>query len=382
VVLAYVGFFAYLGSAGPWLTTYLADRGFGHGVAGTLMATLTASAITGSLLAARVADARRNRRQLQRFLSLGATAATLCWLWVSEPWMGYGVVILQGLCIGPQIPMLDATTIDGLGKERRRYGRIRVWGSLSWGVATLVIGASRQYEAGAEWIIPVSMSGWLLIYHLSTWTMADTQAPAEHQRPQLDLKAAFRCAPLMLLLFTSALHGVAFSNYEYFSARTFEEFGVSPFGISGILMVGILCESVVFWTAPLLLARWNPLHLAIVALLATGVRWWVMPQIGSVAGFALLQPTHAFSFALWYSAALHLISRFVHEEVRTSGQTLLFISLSGGMAVGVAVGGTLREQLGTTATFQGAAVVELLAAAVLILSAGLFSRRETVGARD
>ena len=201
------------------------------------------------------------------------------------------------------------------------------------------------------------MSGWFLAFHLTTWRISDTQAEARHDRPRLDLRAASHSPALVALLGASALHGVAFSNYEYFSAQTFESFGVTPLQVSGILLVGIAFESVVFWIAPRLLTRWSALTLAITALIATAGRWAVMPQIDTPVGFALLQPTHAFTFALWYSAALHLVSRLVDVEVRTTGQTLLFMSLSCGMAVGVASGGALRSATDISTTLYAAAGV-------------------------
>ncbi|MAB89078.1 MAG: hypothetical protein CMJ90_06435, partial [Planctomycetes bacterium] len=51
--LAYFGFFAYLGSAGPWLTTYQRQLGFDQTTAGNLMAVFTLSAIIGGWIAAR-----------------------------------------------------------------------------------------------------------------------------------------------------------------------------------------------------------------------------------------------------------------------------------------------------------------------------------------
>lgn len=379
--LAYFGLFAYMGAAGPWLTTYQRDLGFDQATSGKLMAAFTLSAIIGGWLAARRADARRERRRLQRALSIVAALAALCWLIVDDPGMALVILIVQGACIGPQIPMLDGATIDALGSERRRYGRVRVWGSVAWGLGTLIIGAVREFDPTAMAIIPWSMAGWLIVFHVVTWRLADTQSPARCESPRLDLGAACRSVPFVALLLASLLHGFAFSNYEYFSARTFEDLGVSPLGVSGILLVGIAFESLVFWVAPRLLARWSALTLASVALLATAGRWWITPHISSVSGFAMLQPTHAFTFALWYTAAMHLVARLVDDEVRTTGQTLQFMSFAIGMAIGVAVGGAIREEHGIATAFQQAAIVDVLAVVVLLAAARRFTVITPIGSR-
>ena len=379
--LAYFGFFAYLGSAGPWLTTYQRQLGFDQTTAGNLMAVFTPQAFVGGRSAARRADALRGRRKLQRNLSIVAAVASLFWLFVDQPWMALCVVIVQGACIGPQIPMLDGATIDALGPERRRYGRVRVWGSIAWGVATLVIGMVRELDPTAMAIIPLSMAGWLLAFHACTWRLPDTQSPVRSSKPRLDLAAAFRSPPFVALMLASLLHGIAFSNYEHFSARTFEDLGVSPLGVSAILLVGIFFESLVFWVAPRLLNRWSAITLATVALLTTAARWWVTPHISSFSGFALLQPTHAFTFALWYIAAMHLVSRLVTDEVRTTGQTLQFTAFAIGMAVGVAAGGAIRDAQGITTAFHHAALVDLLAVAVLLATARRFASITPIGSR-
>ncbi|MAG57508.1 MAG: hypothetical protein CMJ83_14545 [Planctomycetes bacterium] len=381
--LAYWGFFAYLGATGPFLTVFFKeDLHLGPEDSGALMALLTSTTIVGGLLAARMADAWRARHLLRRVMSLAAALLCLAWFVVGPDDFALAAVViaLQGLCIGPQIPFLDAATVDALGRDDRRYGSIRIWGTISWGCTAIIVGAARQWLSVAR-LIPMIMVAALALFHYSSWRIPDAQAASATTRPRLDLRAARRSAPLMALLAACFLHGVTFGNYEYFSALTFEELGATKLEVSMILVVGIVCEALVFAFSSKLLARFGPRRLCLAATLVTGVRWLLMPIVSTIPELVALQTTHAFTFALWYAPALHLTSRLVEPEVRTSGQSLLFLSLAAGSATGAFVGGNMRGEFGMTPAFLGAAVINGLAALVLLAAWRTFDDATPVGAR-
>ena len=107
--LAYVSYFAYLGSWGPLWTTWLCkSRGFDQGFVGWLAALLVLSLLLGGTFFARLADRSRCRRRLQRALSFAGALCTAGWLWVRSEEAALALIILQGVTCHTHSAMLDA----------------------------------------------------------------------------------------------------------------------------------------------------------------------------------------------------------------------------------------------------------------------------------
>jgi PPP family 3-phenylpropionic acid transporter len=365
----YLVYFAFLGTMGPYLSLYFQEGlGFGEATSGRVMATVMLSALVGGFLTARVADSLRVRRRLQRGLSLCAMGACLTWLVVDTPASATVTAIAMGLCIGPQIPMLDAVTVDGLGANHRMYGRIRIFGTLGWGGGAVVVGVMLDVTSAAI-VIPLAMGGWLILFHLCTWTVPDTQ-PRRTASEAIDIPPLrLFSIPLVILLLVTYLHAAAFGNYEAFSAKTFQSMGMVPLQVSAILLVGITAEAWVFYATPTLLLRHTAKNMALVAFVVSGVRWAVMPSVSTFSIFMLLQLTHACTFGLWYAAAIHLVGILVPAGLRTTGQIALSMAGGAGMATGAALGGFIRETHGMPEAFYAGAAAEGVAA-VLLVSVG------------
>src|SRR6266496_1254217 len=61
--------------------------------------------------------------------------------------------VLLALFTAPVTPLADSATLALLGDQRSRYGALRVWGAVGWGLSTLAAGTLLQ-RLGLEIVFP------------------------------------------------------------------------------------------------------------------------------------------------------------------------------------------------------------------------------------
>ena len=366
--LAYFLYFLYLGTAGPYLSRYLEDQGHTRDLIGSLAATRVWAATIFAYVLCRLADYHSNRSGLQRLLGITATVAIAGWYWTDSSLWLFAVAAVTGAALGPQIPMLDGGTMDGLGNDKERFGSVRFTGTIGWGLGALLspmIVTALGLPRGFVWV----MAGFMGTYSVMTFFLPDTQVRLERAHPKLPFRIAISHSPLLTVLLAGLLHSIAFGNYEEFSSLHFRDRQATDEQVSLILMVGIIVEVLVFVLAPRFITRTNAISFAIAAASISALRWFLMPHVHGVHQLMALQITHGASFGLWYASAIQLIAACVPAEVRTSGQALLACSITAGMGAGAAIGGVVQDRWGTDVAFHGAAALGCGAALLLIMRA-------------
>src|SRR5262245_227849 len=111
---------------------YLASLNLDGAQIGTLGALTPALRWASAILLGWLADRRRIRH---RVLFLSAAMGSLCFLGLlfAHDFATLLVVFVGiNLCHGTLIPMLDAITVDHLDELGDDYGRLRLWGSISF----------------------------------------------------------------------------------------------------------------------------------------------------------------------------------------------------------------------------------------------------------
>lgn len=365
---SYLAYFLYLGTFGPFWTTYCKQvLGFDEHFVGTLSLVLVLSTLITSFFVARISDAFRWRRRIQRTTSALGVLTSIGFGYIQEPWQALVLIVLHAACAHTQVPLLDATTIDYLGKERHRFARFRLVGTLGWGLGALALGPLRQESP--EFLVPL-MATFLGLFHASTWFLPDTQIAVAHGHPRLQIREALKQPAMAWLILTSFLHSLSSAPYEIFGAPYFDAAGLTPIQVSLLYALGIVCEIGVFLVAPNLLLRVAPVKFVILGMGLASLRWWLTAHAPNGATLFAIQPLHALTFGLWYVSALHLLSRLTRPELRTSGQTLFSLTYSLGMGIGGKAAAELRTSVGPSATFE---VASGLSALCLVL--GLLAYR-------
>lgn len=360
----YFIYFAFVGAFTPYWSLYLKSLEFSAFQIGVLMSLLQVARIFGPNLWGWLADHTGRRVavvQLAALLSmlsyLGVFAgASFVWLFV--------VMLAMSMFWSASLPLVEAITLGHLGEGAEGYGRIRLWGSIGFIVAVIVLGYVLDYAPvrALMWVVLGLKVGVLLFsrhipeprivpHHtddLPVWNIV--------RRPEV---AAFLAACFLM----AAAHGVYYTFYSIYLV----DHGYSKGAIGWLWALGVICEVLVFLWMPRLSARFSLQRILLASfILATlrflmigwGVRWlWVM---------LLAQTLHAASFGSYHAAAVALTHRYFRGRHQAKGQGL-YTSISFGLGgtLGGLMSGYAWESLGADWAFTLSALCALLGFVVL-----------------
>ena len=341
----------------PYLPLYLAHLGFSGTEIGVAVGLPSVLRWTGAIAWAHLADRWRVRHRLLVVLALAGGALTVPLLVVR----GFPAVALvlgaTALMHGPLIPLLDATVMDNLPRLGGDYGRLRLWGSMSFILGAL--GSAPLVAAFSPAVIPLL----LLLPNLGLAPALFTLPRAQHGRA-----AAFRppwrllTPPLTAFLATVFLVQTSSGAWGGIFAVHTAALGL-PSSVPGVAWgLAVAAEVVLFrWGRPLL-ARISAPRLVLAVVVLTAGRWVATAYAERAWLVVALQLGHGISFSALHLAAQVLLARLVPGESSSGGQALYGLAGFGlGGSGGMWLAGTLADRMSTSSVFLVDAGIALLA---------------------
>jgi MFS transporter, PPP family, 3-phenylpropionic acid transporter len=365
----YFAAFAALGLQAPYFPLWLEAHGFEGLAMGCIAALTPAMSFLGPPLVGALADARGARGNLLSAacaLSFSGMAG-LC-LAELRGAGGHLAVVFSAMlvfaaCRSPIIMLADRITLEQGGN----YGRRRVWGSIGFMLAAAGFG---------RWCPPES---WRWLPGLIAVTLAcafvqSLRLPRQRAALPAELGAKRRWLPGRAFLpfaVCTALSAASASSYDLCGALFFRDLGASGDTIGLLYGVAVLAEVGLLATAGSLLSRVGPERMLVVSYAAAAVRWLGMASLGSTGLAFVLQPLHAFSFALTWMSSLEYVRRASGPSDFGGAQGSFMAAQAVGGVLGMLSWGPLYAASGGAAVFLGAASLSggatLLALGLLVL---------------
>jgi len=360
----YACYFGAIGILLPFLGLYFSSIGFQPLAIGQLMAVLMSMRILTPGLWAWLADITGHRTTVMRS---AAVMAPVCFAGVTLA-DSFGTVAaslaLFGCAWGGILPQFEANTLDHLGKEPQRYGRMRLWGSLGFILA--VVTGGWLFAGDRVNLVPVAA-----LAFLTATALAAILTPPAMDRPRHEetggLLQVLKRREVLGLLAGCVLLQASFGVYYVFFTIYLSDLGYSSETAGLMWAWGVAAEIAVFAYTPRLLQRWSPHGLLTAALAATSVRWLLTAWFpGMVWVLLLAQTLHLAGFGISHSVAVYLVHRYFGGRLQNRGQAL-YTSLGFGLggAMGSLVAGYLWDYFGPASAWLTAAVLAAAAASLV-----------------
>ena len=365
LVLYYVGYYGTYGVLLPIFSPFLRSRGLSASEIGMLASLAPAFSASTPFLFGYLADRFERRTGMLVGATLLAAVGLAVLVEASGPlgmFIGMGV---YALFRAPLIPLIDTLTMLETKRLGVSYARVRLFGSLAFVLGAAGIGlwanAARGISEGPGMRVAVGL--FFSAFVVSLFVPKERSLGAA--RPVLkDALALLRDRSILILVTASALHWTKLAPYHLFFAVHVEDLGLSPFVAGGGMALGALCETAMMW--------WFPRHTSgrytgalVLAFLVTAVRWLLTALNSEPTTLLLIQSLHAFSFGLFYPAALAALGALVPDRLRATGQGLFISVLGAASFFGDLASGAIYEQFGGRGLYLAAAVLSLLAALFL-----------------
>ncbi len=333
----------------PYMTLYYQQKGLNSVQIGVLASIIPLITLASSPFWSAVGDATRRHRTVLLLTIAGLWAAVLLLYLVSGFPAMLAAVVLYAVFVGPIAPLVDNAVMALLGERRAQYGRVRVWGAVGWGGASLLLGPLLQ-RAGLGW----AFYGFLFFMALcfvaaSRLPMA---VPAARAAYRAGLGRLLGNGRFLLLLFVALIYGVCLGAVLSYQFLFLAELGASRTLMSLTMVAATLSEMPFWFLSGPLIARFGPNKLIAFGLLMGVVRLFALAVMGAPWLALPISLLHGPSFAVLWAAGVADADTAAPAGLGATAQGLFSGALNGlGSAVGGFFGGLAWGAIGFASLF-------------------------------
>ena len=411
--LFYLGYYGALGAFTPYIGRWVVAQGHGGYVVGAVLGLWYG----GRMLAPPTWSRWSARSPMPgHWLVAGCLLALLGFAALSGTTAAVPIflgIAWFALFFNAVMPQFEAMTLSALAHRSHEYGRIRVWGSISF----LVVAASygwlldRLGEGAFVWLtLP-----WLALTAAAAWlhrndqphaatqgslSDAGTSVAASNGRSTSSLgspviepviettptapagaataaTALWKRPGVRSLLLATLLMQMGFGPFYVFYTLHLQAQGHDGTAVGLLWAIGVICEVAMFWLAPRLLQRFGAWRVMLTCMGFTVVRWLAVAWLGpSFAWMALAQTGHALSFAAFHAGCMRRMAElFPQRGDMLAAQGLLY-GFSGGIGgvMGAGVASVAWQHGGGQWAFIAGALATLAGFALLLATSASFRR--------
>lgn len=363
---SYLIYYGAVGVFTPFWSPYLASRGFSALEISWVLASAAAVRAVGPLLIGWLADLHHPTRVL-RLMALVALASFA--ILPKEARLS-GVVafsLLFSLSWNSVSPLFDVHALSCQGGGSARYGRIRLWGSVGFILASWLGGAGFERTGyGALPVLMTTLVGLTLIATLLIRPLTSVPGAATQYVP---FGSTLLSRATIVALLIAALLAVSFGAYYVFFSMYLGLHGYGKQATGLLWALGVLAEVVVFAAGSALLRRFSIRMLFVVAALGTCVRWLIVAWwVEYPLALVVAQLLHCLGFAVLHFAMVLSAQRLFPAGLASRGQAL-FSSVGYGLGgmLGNLLAGVIWVGFSPRASYVSAAFIVVLAAVLAIL---------------
>lgn len=294
------------------------------------------------------------------------------------------VIFIYALLYMPTIALTNGIAFHHM-KDAKRFGFIRVWGTIGWIAINFVLGLYLNYwEKKAPGISHLGdclliAAGLSIAIGLYCFTLPNTPPAKEAKNPYafleaLKLTSNRNFAVLLVISFIVAIELPFYYNLTFlFLTEPVTGVGLQASQATFAMSLGQIGEVVLM----LLLAP-SLRHLGMRTTIFLGILAWPVRY----AIFALGQPAwlivaaqslHGICFSFFFVGGMIAVERLSHKDIRTSAQGLIVFATNGfGMLIGHFVSGWIHDYFKLESGGHAWAKIFMVPIAVTIIAAALF----------
>jgi len=356
VASQYFLYFGVMGMYLPYFNLYCYHLGLSGFHIGALSALRSVAMVIFPMAWGTLADRTQGRRAIY-ILCNGLSTAIWAFFLITEEFAPMAlVIVLYGIFYSPIISFLEAITMETLGREKKSYGRIRLWGSISFITVVLVFGKLIELLS-VRVIIPSILIGSLLLTLISIMLPRDRRSKKPllahgakallHRRPV----AFLACAFLMLVS-----HG---AYYGFFSIHL-ETLGYSSTFIGASWALASAAEILAMVYSEAIFSRLALERVLLLSFAAAVLRWLVLGFAAAPAVILLSQLLHAMTYGTFHMASILYMDRLSPPDAKNLGQAVNNALTYGfGLMVGFFINGALYGITGCFGLFQLSSLIAL-----------------------
>ena len=355
----------------PYFNLYCYHLGFSGLQIGLLSALRSMTLVLFPLIWGALADRFQFRKPIYILCNFVSTSIWVFFLFTVHFWPMLLITAFYGMFYAPIISFLEAVTMDVLGAEKKSYGRIRAWGSISFIVMVLVIGKIIDLYS-VDIILVLVLAGSLMLAAISHRIPAIETLKKDFLTPGVGSLFEKR---VIVFLFCAFLMLVSHGAYYGFFSIHLENLGYHSTFIGLSWALASTAEILVMVQSNRIFNRFSLENVLFFSFMVAALRWVILFFAESTAIILLSQILHSITYGTFHMASILYIDRLAPDNAKTLGQAVNNgLTYGFGLMVGFFINGYIYETSGSFVLFLISSLIAL-AGGLLFLSYQLASRR-------
>jgi len=262
------------------------------------------------------------------------------------------LVILYALFAAPITSLADSATMTMLASEKGMYGRVRLGGTIGWGLVAPLAGLIIQ-AYGIRWAF-WGFSAIMVINFFISQKFTYAQKPKQESVLR-DMRLVIADRRWIIFLAVAFIGGIAFTVMNSFLFPYMDELNISKTTMEIALTIATISELPILFFANYLLKRIQARDLIVLAMLITGLRMILYGVLNFQTGILVFQLLNGLTYPLFWVAGVSYANEISPEGMKATAQGLFGATVFGfGAAAGGLAGGLLLGGIGGQGLFLSA----------------------------
>jgi PPP family 3-phenylpropionic acid transporter len=358
--------FAGVASVSPFVVLYYQEMGFTGTQIGLLTGITPLVTFFSAPLWTGLADATGRHRLIMSLVILGEVIALSVFPLLNAFTPVLLIAILLNIFASPISSFADSATMFMLADKKEMYGRIRLGGTIGFGLTAPIAGLLVQNYglSSAFWGCAALMSLGLVVSQKLTHGQLEADGLVKG-----DVRTLLTNPRWLLFLLVAFTGGLALAATNNYFLPYMKELGAIESMMGLALTMGTISEVPILFFANHLVKRLKPYGLLMLTVVVAGIRLLLFAASGTPGSVLLIQLLNGLTFPAMWVAGVSYADENAPAGMRTTAQGLFSAAAGGfGMAVGGFIGGPLLESIGGRGLYLvfGTVVFAIAAIATLI----------------
>ena len=316
-------YFAYVGLVSPYASLFFLDRGFSVIEIAVLMSMLQITRIIGPFSWGWLSDYLSNRIGIIRVCACLSAITFLCIFFLHSYISFFIWMFVLHTILSSQMPLGETATIHALYKDNsfdKRYGRLRLWGSIGFIAMVLVAGELFQRKG----IETYPVVGCIVLIALALVTFCLHEPKMERRKMvKGELLVVLFNPDVRWFLVSGFFMIFAHASLYVFYSLYLANLGYDKFQIGLFWALGVAAEVLFFYFQNKVLSRLDAEVILQGAFGIGVVRFILIAFLPITSVLILAQLMHAATFAAHHSAATKLLQRWFTGPLQARGQAIM-----------------------------------------------------------
>ncbi len=374
--------YAIWGAWAPVLSEYLMNElGFNGVQVGWIYALLPLATIVSPFIGGQIADRHFASEKIISFLQLSGGILLIVMSFMSSYSTIFILMLIYCLLYAPTLALTNSVAMINLKDSEREFGRIRVWGTIGWIAAGLMLSGYRMF--GEKLMLhgdTLFLAGILsIIMGIQSFGLPHTPPKKEGVKPWAFVEALKMMKDKNFSIFIAITFVVATELEFYYILTapflTSQKIAISAKYVPAVMTIAQVAE--IFVMAYLLsrfLKRFGMRNTLAIGAIAWPIRYIIF-AIGKPAWLVIASLTlHGFCYVFFFVAAFIYVDKVAPADIRASAQSLIaIIALGLGRFLGSLFAGKIKTIFTTqdvtnwTSVFLVPCILTVICAVAFIL---------------